>query len=203
MTANDPADASTSPNVTADVSENTDSPTTHSDEPPSDSSNEVDIDAIGDASVDPGLFDVELTIPAYILCNATQEQLDQLAKDNGYKSATLNSDGSATYVMTKSQHKEMMDGIREDIKESLAEMTTSEDTPSIVKIEANDDYTQYKVFLNTEEVSASEEMSTIALYFYSGMFHVFNGTEPGNVNIQFVNETTGEIIKESNPEGQE
>lgn len=91
-----------------------------------------------------------------------------------------------------------MDGIRQSIDESIAKMASSEDCPGIVKIEANSDYTKYTVTLNTEEVGIMEGIASMGLYVFSGMYHVFNGTEPGNVNIQYVNETTGEVIDEIN-----
>lgn len=63
-----------------------------------------ELDVIGDIDVDSGLFNVTLTVPADFIGEVTQEQLDESAKGNGYKSATLNDDGSVTYIMTKVQH---------------------------------------------------------------------------------------------------
>ena len=58
------------------------------------------LEAIGDVDVDKGLFNVTLTIPKDFVGETTQEKLDESVKEKGYKSATLNSDGSVTYVMT-------------------------------------------------------------------------------------------------------
>lgn len=157
------------------------------------------LDAIGDVSVDQGLFNVEIIVPSDFLDEGTtQEELDQIAKENGYKSITLNEDGSATYIMTKAQHKEMMSGIAQGIEESLAEMVGSDEYPSIVEIKTNDDYSQYIVVLNTDEVGFAESFTVLGFYMFTGMYHVFNGTEVDNINVQFVNEATGEVIQESN-----
>ena len=67
-------------------------------------------DTIGDIDVDKGVFDVVLTIPAELVGETTQEELDEKASEYGYK-VTLNADGSATYTMTKSQHKEMLENM--------------------------------------------------------------------------------------------
>lgn len=166
---------------------------------PEESENVEDFDALGDVDVDSGLFNVTLTIPSdYVEEGTTQDQLDATAKEEGYKSATLNADGSVTYVITKAQHREMMDGISQGIDKSLSEMAGSEEYPTISRIEANSDYTEYKVYLNSEEVGFSESMATLGLYIFSGTYHVFNGTEPGNVNIQFLSESTGQVIQEAN-----
>lgn len=154
---------------------------------------------LGDIDVDASIFNVTITVPAdYVEEGTTQDSLNKAAKEEGYKSATLNSDGSVTYVMTKSQHKKMMDGIAQGIDESLADMANSEEYPTITKIEANDDYTQFKVYLNTNEVGVSESIATLGFYLFSGTYHVFNGTGPGGVIIQFINESTGEVIQTAN-----
>ena len=92
------------------------------------------LEAIGDVDVDKGLFNVTLTIPKDFVGETTQEKLDESVKEKGYKSATLNSDGSVTYVMTKAQHEEMLVGIRESIDKSLSEMVGSSDYPNITNV---------------------------------------------------------------------
>lgn len=158
-----------------------------------------DFGAIGDVDVDAGLFNVTITVPSdFVEEGTTQEQLDEIVKENGYKSAILNDDGSVSYVMTKSQHKEMMEGIKDSIDESLAELASSEEYANIVSIEANDDYTKYKVTLASDEVDLMSGIAVMGLYIFSGMYHVFNGTDLGNINIQYINEATGEVMEEAN-----
>lgn len=170
-----------------------------SDEESKTQDDDLGLASIGDVDVDAGLFNVTITVPADFLDEGvTQENLDEQAKEKGFKSITLNDDGSATYVMTKAQHEEMMDGIRQSIDGSLLEMASSEDYPSVVSIDANEDYTEYKITVNAEEVGLQESFLALSLYVFGGMYHVFNGTEPGNINVQYVNETTGAVIQEAN-----
>lgn len=83
--------------------------------------------------VDEGLLNVEITVPPdFLEEGTTQETLDETAKEEGIKSITLNDDGSATYIMSKSKHDEMMAGIRESIDESMAEMIDPETYPASV-----------------------------------------------------------------------
>lgn len=148
--------------------------------------------------VDEGLFSVTITVPADFVGETTQEELEKEAKENGYKSATLNEDGSLTYVMTKKQHDEMMQEIRNTIYESLDGMAGSEDYPSIVSVEVNDDFSQYKVVTTNTEISFEEAFSVFGFYMYSGLYYAFDGGELDNVNVQFVNEASGEVIDEAN-----
>lgn len=159
----------------------------------------VDIDAMGGIDVDRNLFEVTITVPKdFVGEGATQEQLNETAKEKGIKSITLNEDGSATYVMTNSKHKELMDEIKETIEAKMSDMVAPEKNQSYVKIEANDDYTQYKVTVNVEEIGLGETIPALGLYLSSGMYHAFNGTEIENINIQFISESTGEVLDEMN-----
>lgn len=169
--------------------------------PGTDTSGNQSLDGSGDDSgmVEAGLFNVKLTVPAeYVEDGMTQEMLDEQVKESKMKEAKLNEDGSVTYTMSKSQHKELMKGIKEGIDAGLSELENSEDYPSFVKIEANGDYTKYTVTVNTDELSLAESLSVLGFYLLSGTYHAFNGTQVDNVCVQFVNEATGEVIQEAN-----
>lgn len=158
------------------------------------------LEAIGDVDVDKGLFNVTLTIPKDFVGETTQEKLDESVKEKGYKSATLNSDGSVTYVMTKAQHEEMLVGIRESIDKSLSEMVGSSDYPNITNVEHNDNYTSFTITTKNAEPDMSESFSVMALYMYGGMYGIFSGEEVDNVHVDFKNADSGEIISSANSE---
>ena len=158
------------------------------------------LEAVGDLEVDKGIFDVTLTIPKDFVGDTTQAKLDDSANEKGYKSATLNPDGSVTYVITKAQHKEMMEGIKESVDAMLSDMATSGDYPNISKVLANDDYTNFTVTVKGEELSMMDSMSVLGIYMAGGMYAAFNGTTVDNIHVDFVNEATGEIISSANSE---
>ena len=157
-----------------------------------------DLSAIGDIEVDQNLLTVEFTIPADYVEASTQEELDAIAKEKGFKSITLHEDGSATYVMTKAQHKELLSGIAESINTALSEMVGSEDYPNITKIEANDDYTIFTVTTSSTELTFEESFSVLGFYIYGGMYSVFRGVTVDNIRVDFINSETGEIINTAN-----
>lgn len=156
-----------------------------------------DLEGLGDIEVDEGLLDVELTIPADFVEGVTQEELDEAADEEGYKSATLNSDGSITYVMTKAQHKKMMTEITEGINMELQGMVGSEDYPNFTKIEANSDYTKFTITTTSTELDLAESFSVINFYMQGGLYNIFNGTPVDNIHVEFVNAESGEIISSS------
>lgn len=154
----------------------------------------------GGIGADVGLFNVTVTVPKDFLGDEmTQEQLDEAVKEKGFKSAKLNDDGSATYVMSKSKHRELMKELEQSIEDSLAGLSDPKDNPTnIVGVEHNKDYSEYTVKLNSDTVSITDSIASLTLYFSSGMYHAFNGTTIDNVNVKFVNAATGEVIEEAN-----
>lgn len=152
----------------------------------------------GGVEVDEGLFDVELTVPADFISESTQEELDIVCEENGFKSIILNEDGSATYTMTKKQHKELMDGYRKDINNNLNEMIGSEEYPNITNIEANDNFTEFTVTTKNAELDMAESFSVLAFYMAGGMYNAFSGEEVENISVTFVNADTGDVIDIAN-----
>lgn len=157
-----------------------------------------DLDALGDIEVEKQLFDVTLTIPADYVGESTQEDLDKIRDEYGYESVTLNDDGSATYVMTKSQHKEMLEEYRTQINTNLQEMVGSEDYPNFTAIEANDNFTEFTVTTKSAELDFTESFSVLSFYMYGGMYGIFSGETADNVIVTFINADTGEVISTSN-----
>lgn len=168
-------------------------------EPTAESTDDLsELDALGSVEVDEGLFTVEITIPADYVGDSTQEDLDARCKEYGYKSITLNDDGSATYVMTKKQHQELLDEMRADINESLAEMVESETYPNFTKVEANDNFTEFTITTKSTTLDLSESFSVLGFYMYGGIYSIYSGEEVDNISVTFINADTGEIISSSN-----
>lgn len=143
--------------------------------------------------------EVILTLPAAMAGeDVTEKTIEKDVEDSGFISGTLNEDGSVTYVMSEEAHEEFMEDYKKQLDESFAELIGSEQAPSIVAIEVNDDYTEFSVTLNAEEVGFGESFAALTLYMAAGMYHLFNGTEPENVSVKYLSEATGEVIEETN-----
>lgn len=148
--------------------------------------------------VDENLLTVELTIPSDFVGETTQEELNQtVEEEDGLKSITLNEDGSATYVMTKKKHKEMMSEIKSGIDTELQAMVGSEDYPTFTKVEANDNYTSFTITTTSTELNLTESFSVMAFYIQGGMYNAFNGTPADNIHVDFVNADSGKVISSS------
>lgn len=185
-------DASSTANTTVTESTAAESSATESEDALS------ELEAIGSIEVEEQLFDVTLTIPKDYVGETTQDELNKTCKEKGFKSITLNEDGSATYVMTKSQHKDMMAEYRDQINASLQEMIASETYPNFTAIEANDNFTEFTVTTKSTELDLAESFSVMAFYVYGGMYAIFEGTEVDNISVTFINADTGKVLHTSN-----
>lgn len=159
---------------------------------------EDSLETLGDIEVDEGIFNVELTIPTEYVGEQTQEDLDEISKEHGFKSIVLNSDGSATYTMTKKQHQDLLEEYRSQINASLDEMIGSADYPNFTKIEANDNFTTFTITTKSSELDTNESFSIMTFYMYGGLYSVFSGETVDNVSVTFINADTGDIISTAN-----
>lgn len=148
--------------------------------------------------VEENLFDVTITLPASYFENATQEDLDKTVEENGYYSATINEDGSVTYVMSNKKHQEALEEYKASIIESFAEMIGSENYPDITDITVNDDCTVFTVTTKSTSLSMNESFSVLGFYVMGAFYNQFAGNPDAVIYVTFINEDSGEIINEAN-----
>lgn len=159
----------------------------------------LDAETLADVTVEHIDGKVILTVPAGLAGeDVTPDTIKENVKEGGYISGEINDDGSVTYVMTEETHKKFMEEYRKQSDETLSTLVGTDEAPSIVSIEANEDYTVFTVTLNTDTVGIGESIMVFGIYMTAGIYHTFNGTEPENICVQFVNEATGELIQEMN-----
>ena len=150
----------------------------------------------GSLEVDKGLLTAEFTIPASMMNGATQEDVEQTVAEKGYLSGTLNDDGSATYVMNKSDYTQYMEDYKAQIDQAMLDMCDSEDTPNIASVEANEGYTSFKVNLKSGEVSMLDSVAALTLYTYGGLYNAMNGTPANDIVVQYFG-SDGTMLSES------
>lgn len=145
-----------------------------------------------------GQTEIELVIPADFVGEQTQEDLNKTAEEHGFKSVTLNEDGSATYIITEKQHEELMKEYKEQINNSLKELINSETYPNFTKIDVNDNFTEFTITTKSAQLDFNESFSVLTFYMYGGLYSVFSGEETSNISVTFINADSGEVIKTAN-----
>lgn len=147
-----------------------------------------------DADLEDG--DVRIVIPSKLMGAVTQEQLDAGANQDGVKTITLNDDGSVTYVMSKDRQQSMLDEIGASIDATLEMLNGEGSQPSVVSVEANDDYSVFTVTLDTETVGTDVSFMAASLFNLGDTYQAFSG-KGKDVIVKYVNEASGNVIQES------
>lgn len=155
--------------------------------------------AADEAAADDGAT-VEVTIPSdfYEDVEITQEALDKEAAEVEGLTYVLNDDKSVTCTMTKEAQAAKLEATETTLKNQMKQFADdSENYPTISKVEANADYSEFKITTtaaNADELDVAEAMAFVSVTISAGMYQIFEGIpyEECEVNVIFVNEETGE-----------
>ena len=142
---------------------------------------------------------VKVTLPAslfeYVDEEISQEDLDKAAFENGFISATLNEDGSVTYVMSKDKYNAYIAELAMSIDKGLEELCNTENS-TIVDIKHNADFTDYTITLDADVVGFTESFVSLAIVLYSAFYYGFTGKDmTSGVHFTYVNKS-GDVLEE-------
>ena len=148
--------------------------------------------------INKGIVNVEVTLPASFFEDTDMEKLKEEAKEDGVKEVIVNDDGSVTYKMSKSKHKEMLKEMGDTIDTSIKEIEADKDFPSIKQIEHNNSFTEYTIKMDQElyENSSLEGFAFFNLAYQSLYYQLFNGVneEDYRVTFELKNEETSKTF---------
>jgi len=85
--------------------------------------------------------EVTVTLPASMVELEDAEALTKEAREKGIKKVVINSDGSVTYKMSRSVHRQLMQELRQDFNEAVEYLKSGGDFPSIRDVKCNPDLT--------------------------------------------------------------
>ena len=142
---------------------------------------------------------VKVTLPAslfeYVDEEISQEDLDKAAFENGFISATLNEDGSVTYVMSQDKYNAYVAELAMSIDKGLEELCNTENS-TIVDIKHNADFTDYTITLDADVVGFTESFVSLAIVLYSAFYYGFTGKDmTSGVHFTYVNKS-GDVLEE-------
>ncbi|TRZ40143.1 hypothetical protein CEQ21_04165 [Niallia circulans] len=147
-------------------------------------------------AVDKGLLNVEITMPASFVEGQDIESTIKEAEAEGIK-VTKNEDGSLTYKMSKSEHKQMMKGLKKNAEDSLEEIKTDGTFPSVKDIEHNKSFSKFTMTVDKAAYENSmDAWSVIGIGITGMMYNLFNGEDMDKmkINIDIKDEATGEVF---------
>lgn len=148
--------------------------------------------------VDKGLLNVEVTLPASMFEGEDVDASIAEVEKEGIK-ATKNEDGSVTYKMSKSKHKEMMKELETGIIESIEDMKNNIDFVSIQEITYNKSFSEFTMVVDQATYENSMDSFVIFGLGLSGMYYqLFNGADVEDYRVKIIvkDKTTDEVMEE-------
>jgi len=149
-----------------------------------------------DISVDQGLLSTTVTLPADFVQGQTEEELNAAAKAEGWDTEiTLNSDGSATYSLSRGEYNKVMDDLRQSIEESI--QTWIDEEPKVYKsITFSDDFRTFDATVNRKALESSMSFLALGLTFSSYIYQSFDGVDADErfMTLNYIDESTGEVF---------
>lgn len=148
--------------------------------------------------VEKGLLDVTITLPASMVESDNIEATIQEAKEKGVKKVVVNDDGSLTYKMSKSVHRQMMQELQEGFNEMMEDLKTGSDFASIEDLKYNKDFTSITLIVDKKEFESSLDAFAVFGIGLAAMYYqLFDGVQAENiaVTINIEDSATGEIFE--------
>lgn len=138
---------------------------------------------------------VSVTYPPNYFQETTD--FDNIVRKQGYESYSLNDDGSVTFVMKESLKNGILEDLRIDLDETIEELVHDElGIKSFVKIERDDDFTDFKIYVDNVSITPLETL-TSSVFYYGGLaYQTVSGipTEEQSVSVSFIDNETGVVI---------
>ncbi len=129
-------------------------------------------------SVDKGLLDVSITLPATFFEGDELDDIYSEAKQKGIKDIVVNRDGSVTYTMSRSTHNRIVKDLKEGFVEALEDMKTSDDLKSIHDIKYDNNLTRFTLIVDKEAFENSfDGFAIFGIGLMSMYYQIFNGVD--------------------------
>lgn len=147
--------------------------------------------------VDKGLFNVTITLPASMVESENTEDIVAEAKERGIKSVKVNEDGSITYKMSKSVHRQLMKEMKEDFNDTAEDYKTGDDFASIRDVKYNKNLTSISLIVEREAFENSlDSFAVFGLGFAAMYYQLFDGIKADDiaVTIDIQDSATGKVF---------
>jgi hypothetical protein len=131
-------------------------------------------------STDVGLLNVEVNLPAEFFKDVDMSTFDteSYIKENNFKKAVFNEDGSMTVTMSKSRHNEMLNEMKASIQDTFDGLVEGVDTPYIKAITYEDNYKIVTVDVIKADYESVFDMTPLQLYISTFFYQTLSSIEP-------------------------
>lgn len=151
--------------------------------------------------VDKGLLNVEITLLSNFFDEEELASIEEnIEQETQEAEVTKNDDGSITVKMSKSDHKKMLEEMKEEFIVAIEDILEDENFVSIQDISYNKDFSNLTIVVSDQETfeNSLDGFATLTLGVGSLLYQAFDGKdlEKDKVTLEIVDESTNETIHE-------
>lgn len=164
-------------------------------------SEEQSTDEESGIEVDKGLLNVEIKLPSNFFDEEELASIEEnIEQETQEAEVTKNDDGSITVKMSKSDHKKMLEEMKEEFIVAIEDILEDENFVSIQDISYNKDFSNLTMVVSDKETfeNSLDGFATLTLGVGSLLYQAFDGKdlEKDKVTLEIVDESTNETIHE-------
>lgn len=164
-------------------------------------SEEQSTDEESGIEVDKGLLNVEIKLPSNFFDEEELASIEEnIEQETQEAEVTKNDDGSITVKMSKSDHKKMLEEMKEEFIVAIEDILEDENFVSIQDISYNKDFSNLTMVVSDQETfeNSLDGFATLTLGVGSLLYQAFDGKdlEKDKVTLEIVDESTNETIHE-------
>lgn len=151
---------------------------------------------ISQADSDPAI--VNVNVYSYLVKDKSEEEIRQIAEENGYVDFAINEDGSVTFSMTEEKRLEKVNEFQTNIYATVDEIMNL-DTKIFQKIDCDDSLTQIKMYVAKDNFSVMYAMYGSLFLNDCASYQAFSGipSERFDLFIDYVDSETEEVVYQS------
>lgn len=128
--------------------------------------------------VEKGLLNVEITLPPMLFSKEELAEIEKEMKEQRDAKISQNEDDSITIKLTKNEHKQLMNEMKEEFIQTIDDLIEDEDYPSITDITYNGDFTQLNMIVDREGFENSfDSIAIFSLGITSLFYQVYDGKD--------------------------
>lgn len=127
---------------------------------------------------------VRLILPASIMGDATDEDLEAMREDEGVVEVNRKGDDGVEVVLTKESHEKTLAEMKQGVDEMVESILEGENAvTSFKQIDYKDDMSEFTVLAKKDEFSEWDTFGVIGFYMTGAIYQVFNGVPIDDVDV--------------------
>ncbi len=131
-----------------------------------------------------GVDTVRVTLPAYMFDEGTTAASLKESLGDAVFAVEQNADGSFTYVMTPEQQSAKLAELKQNVDDSIAEVTSDEDF-TVTAVEYTDDMSAFKVTVSGEALGDFDSYAGMLFEMQAQIYRVYLGAPDEAISIKY------------------